>query len=608
MTLDLISNAVPLLSSSDNVQDDETHHTPHHVDQVDGDDDDNAIEHNNNNHEQDQEHEAFAHHLYPDQETDPEQTGQLDLMHQDVQQDAEVDEQTLSEHAQQTLASAAISMSTMDQSAHQGLGDVLLDHARELQQAQHRHELSSLESDYHHQHHHHPEAIAGPSNHAGHLVSSGDEVRITGQGSQPELITLGHFEPQEFLSFDDLYEHVASMARDNGFSVSIYNPTRSKKGVLRAANLRCSKSGKHRETRTADTRRRKAHTSKTDCPFNIYAHRTDPISNKFTFDVKSGEHNHVQDFEKFGARPIRRKARSNVVVGMGVGEAASSGGAGAASTSGAGPGKTRKPAVSRGAKGKVRASVGDHQDGNNDSNLVVTSEEMQEGFLMSDETRLDHGLSLGEAAHELMGGQEENEDHHQHQHHHHHHPQHHHYPQHPFGLDPEVSLATLNDHHQSHQQEEQQTYESPGSNHHPHHPQEPSSHDEVEKGQSNGHAQDATMTSLDPSPNSPSSAAAPLGSSTNVDPSLRSSMNMNISNVRTRDIEALVRAGAAEVTATATNDAGEQAEQSLKHEDGGDAGDGDDGLIGQVILAHQKHQQQQDDTVDQEIDLSLIHI
>ena len=73
---------------------------------------------------------------------------------------------------------------------------------------------------------------------------------------------------------------------------------------------RCSKSGKHRETRTTETRRRKAHSSKTDCPFNIYAHRIDPISNKFTFDIKSGDHNHLPDFERFRTRPIRRKVRS----------------------------------------------------------------------------------------------------------------------------------------------------------------------------------------------------------------------------------------------------------------------------------------------------------
>jgi hypothetical protein len=42
----------------------------------------------------------------------------------------------------------------------------------------------------------------------------------------------------EYATFDELYEHVAGRAREEGFSVSIYNPTRSKKGVLRAANLR----------------------------------------------------------------------------------------------------------------------------------------------------------------------------------------------------------------------------------------------------------------------------------------------------------------------------------------------------------------------------------
>lgn len=56
----------------------------------------------------------------------------------------------------------------------------------------------------------------------------------SGEGLQ----SLGDFEPMEYETFDELYESVACRARENGFSVSIYNPTRSKKGVLRAANLR----------------------------------------------------------------------------------------------------------------------------------------------------------------------------------------------------------------------------------------------------------------------------------------------------------------------------------------------------------------------------------
>jgi hypothetical protein len=49
----------------------------------------------------------------------------------------------------------------------------------------------------------------------------------------------------EFETFDELYEFVAAKARENGFSVSIYNPTRSKKGVLRAANLRSVPCSRH---------------------------------------------------------------------------------------------------------------------------------------------------------------------------------------------------------------------------------------------------------------------------------------------------------------------------------------------------------------------------
>jgi hypothetical protein len=59
------------------------------------------------------------------------------------------------------------------------------------------------------------------------------------------LQALGEFEPMEFETFDELYEFVAAKARENGFSVSIYNPTRSKKGVLRAANLRSVPSSRH---------------------------------------------------------------------------------------------------------------------------------------------------------------------------------------------------------------------------------------------------------------------------------------------------------------------------------------------------------------------------
>ena len=51
-------------------------------------------------------------------------------------------------------------------------------------------------------------------------------------------IKLGDFPPHEFDTFDELYEFVANNAALNGWSVSIYNPTRSKLGILRAANLR----------------------------------------------------------------------------------------------------------------------------------------------------------------------------------------------------------------------------------------------------------------------------------------------------------------------------------------------------------------------------------
>ena len=74
---------------------------------------------------------------------------------------------------------------------------------------------------------------AGPSS-VGEPSAPSMFIPISSEGLQ----VLGEFEPMEFETFDELYEAVAGKAREHGFSVSIYNPTRSKKGVLRAANLR----------------------------------------------------------------------------------------------------------------------------------------------------------------------------------------------------------------------------------------------------------------------------------------------------------------------------------------------------------------------------------
>jgi len=89
-------------------------------------------------------------------------------------------------------------------------------------------------------HHHTTEssAIAGPSNHSPSGYPSSPTATQLQLQSQLHLQPLGTFTPMEYETFDELYEHVAGRAREEGFSVSIYNPTRSKKGVLRAANLR----------------------------------------------------------------------------------------------------------------------------------------------------------------------------------------------------------------------------------------------------------------------------------------------------------------------------------------------------------------------------------
>ena len=89
-------------------------------------------------------------------------------------------------------------------------------------------------------HHHSTEssAIAGPSTHSPSGYPSSPTATQLQIQSQLHVQPLGTFTPMEYATFDELYEHVAGRAREEGFSVSIYNPTRSKKGVLRAANLR----------------------------------------------------------------------------------------------------------------------------------------------------------------------------------------------------------------------------------------------------------------------------------------------------------------------------------------------------------------------------------
>ena len=275
---------------------------------------------------------------------------------------------------------------------------------------------------------------------------------------------------------------------------------------------RCSKSGKHRETRTNETRRRKAHTSKTDCPFNIYAHRTDPISNKFTFFVKSGEHNHLPDYSKSG-KPIRRKIRSGpIVVPGGTVNAAWTGGGAEVEVAGETVPRAKKAATKSKAKGKGKgkgkakmldeeaallaglqdatsATHGmemDHHDPNGLGGMGGMMDGVEDGFGGLDTTTLgDMGGGMQDALDE-DGRDRDRDRHHQHEHDPGHDHDHGGYQDHEHDHDhahedPQHQLRHYQQEHQHHPEHEPQDDAPSSHDHHLHlnHASHPHSHHQL---------------------------------------------------------------------------------------------------------------------------------